>query len=129
VCQRLEFDEDTTAQVSMSVIEAGTNAIQHGHKKDPSKIVDIEFRLMPDALEVVVQDSGSGFDVSRVNGDVTSPSTSSILGAAASSSCAPAWTGWASGSPVQGAGPLVRTVPQGRQSLAGRRCGSRRRLG
>ena len=92
VCQRLEFDEDTTAQVSMSVIEAGTNAIQHGHKKDPSKIVDIEFRLMPDALEVVVQDSGSGFDVSRVNGDVTSPSTSSILGAAASSSCAPAWT-------------------------------------
>ena len=73
VCQRLEFDEDTTAQISMSVIEAGTNAIQHGHKRDPSKIVDIEFRLLPDALEVVVQDSGSGFDVSRVNGDVTSP--------------------------------------------------------
>ena len=73
VCQRLEFDEDTTAQVSMSVIEAGTNAIQHGHKKDASKIVDIEFRLLPDALEVVVQDTGSGFDLSRVNGDVTSP--------------------------------------------------------
>jgi len=73
VCQRLEFDEDTTAQVSMSVIEAGTNAIQHGHKRDASKVVDIEFRLLPDALEVVVQDTGTGFDVSRVNGDVTSP--------------------------------------------------------
>jgi serine/threonine-protein kinase RsbW len=73
VCQRLDFDEDTTAQVSMSVIEAGTNAIQHGHKRDATKIVDIEFRLLPDSLEVVVEDTGSGFDVAMVNGDVTSP--------------------------------------------------------
>jgi serine/threonine-protein kinase RsbW len=73
VCQRLEFDEDTAAQVSMSVIEAGTNAIQHGHKRDASKAVDIEFRLLPDTLEVVVQDMGSGFDVGAVNGDVTGP--------------------------------------------------------
>jgi hypothetical protein len=27
----MEFDEDTSSQVSMSVIEAGTNAVQHGH--------------------------------------------------------------------------------------------------
>jgi serine/threonine-protein kinase RsbW len=73
VCQRLAFDEDTAAQVSMSVIEAGTNAIQHGHHRDASKPVDIEFRLLPDTLEVVVSDSGSGFDLSAVNGDVTSP--------------------------------------------------------
>lgn len=73
VCQRLEFDDDTTAQVSMSVIEAGTNAIQHGHKRDPSKPVDIEFRLMTDTLEVVVNDSGPGFDLGAVNGDITTP--------------------------------------------------------
>lgn len=73
VCQRLEFDDDTAAQVSMSVIEAGTNAIQHGHKRDPSKPVDIEFRLAPDALEVVVSDTGPGFDLASVNGDVTAP--------------------------------------------------------
>lgn len=73
VCQRLKFDEDTCCQVSMSVVEAGTNAIQHGHGKDATKPVDFEFRLLPDALEIVVEDTGPGFDVSGVNGDITSP--------------------------------------------------------
>ena len=73
VCQRLKFDEDTACQVSMSVIEAGTNAIQHGHGKDASKPVDVEYRLFPESLEIVVADAGSGFDVGGVNGDITSP--------------------------------------------------------
>jgi serine/threonine-protein kinase RsbW len=73
VCQRLHFDDDTASQVSMSVIEAGTNAIQHGHGKDASKPVDIEFRLLPEALEVIIQDEGAGFDLAGVNGDITSP--------------------------------------------------------
>ena len=73
VCQRLHFDEDTCCQVSMSVIEAGTNAIQHGHGKNASKPVSFEFRLLPDALEITVQDTGPGFDLSGVNGDITSP--------------------------------------------------------
>jgi len=73
VCQRLHFDDDTASQVSMSVIEAGTNAIQHGHGKDASKPLDVEFRLLPEALEVIVQDEGPGFDVAGVNGDITSP--------------------------------------------------------
>lgn len=73
VCQRLQFDDDTCCQVSMSVIEAGTNAIQHGHKRDATKPVDVEFKMMPDQLEITVEDSGEGFDVGAVNGDVTSP--------------------------------------------------------
>jgi len=73
VCQRLEFDADTCCQVSMSVIEAGTNAIEHGHKRDASKPVDVEFHLHPDSIEVTVLDNGPGFDVASVNGDVTSP--------------------------------------------------------
>ena len=73
VCQRMSFDDDTTAQISMSVIEAGTNAIQHGHKRDASKNVDIEFHLNGDRFEVQVQDYGGGFDVSKVAHDVTAP--------------------------------------------------------
>ena len=73
VCEQLEFDEDTCSQVSMSVIEAGTNAIQHGHKKDASKMVDVEFRLLPQVLEVSVRDGGKGFDPGRVSADITSP--------------------------------------------------------
>ena len=45
VCERMEFDEDTSSQVSMSVIEAGTNAVQHGHKRDAAKFFEVEFRL------------------------------------------------------------------------------------
>ena len=73
VCERLEFVEDTSSPVSMSVIEAGTNAIQHGHHKDPSKMVDFDFHLRPGTLEVEVRDQGKGFDVGHIAGDVTSP--------------------------------------------------------
>ncbi len=73
VCQRMEFDEGTTSQVSMSVIEAGTNAIQHGHKRDPSRSFDARFELFGDRLEVEVTDQGEGFEPEQVNGDVTSP--------------------------------------------------------
>lgn len=73
VCVRMEFDGDTTSLISMSVIEAGTNAIQHGHRRDASKPVDIEFMLFDDRLEVVVHDTGSGFDPKSINGDATSP--------------------------------------------------------
>lgn len=73
VCERMEFDDDARARVTMSVVEAGTNAIQHGHGRDPSKPVDIEFRVLPDALEIIVHDVGKGFDITKVNGNVTSP--------------------------------------------------------
>jgi serine/threonine-protein kinase RsbW len=73
VCERLQFDSEAAAQVSMSVIEAGTNAIQHGHKRDATRPVDIEFQLHPDRIEVTVHDRGSGFDPGSINGDATSP--------------------------------------------------------
>jgi len=73
VCERMEFDEDTSSQVSMSVIEAGTNAVQHGHKRDSTMFFEVEFRLYPDRLEMDVRDSGKGFDVKKLVSDVTGP--------------------------------------------------------
>ena len=73
VCERMEFDEDTRMRVTMSVVEAGTNAIQHGHRRDANKPVDIEFHVLPDALEITVHDSGAGFDLNAINGNITSP--------------------------------------------------------
>lgn len=73
LCERMEFDEDASAQVAMSVIEAGTNAIQHGHKRDPSKSIDVAFEMRSDRLEVTVHDTGPGFDLSGIDGDVTAP--------------------------------------------------------
>ena len=73
ICERMEFDEDTTSQLSMSVIEAGTNAVQHGNRQDPSKTFDVQFTLHSDRLEVCVHDQGPGFDLSKLPTDVTSP--------------------------------------------------------
>jgi len=73
VCERMHFDTDTGSMVAMSVIEAGTNAIQHGHHRDASRLVDVDFRLFADRLEIAVHDSGPGFDLASVNGDVTRP--------------------------------------------------------
>ena len=73
LCEHLGLDDDTTSQISMSVIEAGTNAIQHGHKRDASKNVDVRFILHTDRIEIEVRDSGPGFDLLAVQGDITSP--------------------------------------------------------
>lgn len=73
LCERMEFDEDGCSQVSMSVIEAGTNAVQHGHRRDPALTFETNFHLFPDRLEVFVRDRGPGFDLSRVTPDVTTP--------------------------------------------------------
>ena len=73
ICERMAFDDAAAAQVSMSVIEAGTNAIQHGHGRDPSKSVDITFSVYDDRVEIKVHDAGHGFDPGAVNGDVTAP--------------------------------------------------------
>ncbi len=73
LCERLEFDEDACSQVTMSVIEAGTNAIQHGHRRDASKPVDTVFTVFPDRLEISVHDLGPGFNLEAVNGNMTSP--------------------------------------------------------
>lgn len=73
VCSRMHFDDEAVSSVTMAVIEAGTNAIQHGHLKDPSKSVEVEFRMHADLLEVIVHDHGAGFDVGRLTGDVTTP--------------------------------------------------------
>jgi serine/threonine-protein kinase RsbW len=73
LCERARFDEDASSQVTLSVIEAGTNAIQHGSHRDPAKPVDVTFFVHPDRIEVSVHDLGTGFDPEAVNGDITAP--------------------------------------------------------
>ncbi len=73
ISERLDFDDEGRMQISISVLEAGSNAIQHGNRIDPSKRVDLAFELHADRLEVVVHDRGKGFDVDKLLVDVTTP--------------------------------------------------------
>jgi serine/threonine-protein kinase RsbW len=60
------LDEDATHWVGVSVRESVINAIKHGNKFDPSKLVTVEFSLeptaVPAALVIRITDEGEGFD-------------------------------------------------------------------
>ena len=74
IIEQIGFDEEDADAVAISVIEAGTNAIQHGHKQDASKAVQFCFDLRPDRLLVRVEDTGPGFDLNAVTRlDPTTP--------------------------------------------------------
>jgi serine/threonine-protein kinase RsbW len=47
--------------VAISVIEACTNAIQHGYHEDGVSEVDVLFEMAKDRLTITVHDRGSGF--------------------------------------------------------------------
>jgi serine/threonine-protein kinase RsbW len=59
-------DEDKNA-LATAVIEAATNAIQHGNHNDAKKKVSVRFVVSPEKLEVIVKDQGHGFDPSKVD--------------------------------------------------------------
>lgn len=66
VADQMEFDGDQKDEIAISVLEACTNSIQHAHNHDPSLAVEVAFHVLPDRLEVTVQDHGTGFDVDLV---------------------------------------------------------------
>jgi len=72
IAKEMDFDEETKEQVNLAVIEAGTNAIKHGNKNDPSKAVRFRFDLSDDRLEIFIKDCGSGFKPDEI-GDPLSP--------------------------------------------------------
>jgi serine/threonine-protein kinase RsbW len=74
ILNHLDADEETAIAVATSVIEAGTNAIQHGHKLDPAKSVRFHFRFEGGSFDVWVTDTGPGFDLDRIQvSDPTRP--------------------------------------------------------
>jgi serine/threonine-protein kinase RsbW len=70
--KEMGFDEETTQQVNLAIIEAGTNAIKHGNGGDPGKTARFRFCIAEDKLTVFVRDCGSGFDLEDI-GDPLSP--------------------------------------------------------
>lgn len=72
IAKEMEFDDETKEHIDLAVIEAGTNAIRHGNRNDPSKRVHFRFCVSEDKLTVFVKDSGSGFKLESVQ-DPLSP--------------------------------------------------------
>lgn len=62
ITEYMDFEDLDRDAVAISVIEACTNAIQHGHHADGKRLVHLSFEMQEDSLIVVVTDEGQGFD-------------------------------------------------------------------
>lgn len=62
----LPIDEDAGYWMGIALREAVTNAIKHGNALDPEKKVDVELIVREDAVDIVVEDEGGGFDPAAV---------------------------------------------------------------
>ena len=74
VCDRIgrtaEMDEDTIHWIGVAVRESVINAIKHGNREHPGKLVTVEFDMRPASspteLVVRVRDQGEGFDPDEI---------------------------------------------------------------
>ena len=67
IATRMNFTIDEIEDIKISISEACTNAIQHayGENLNPEENkIDIKIYIVNNELEIVVQDHGSGFDLS-----------------------------------------------------------------
>ena len=71
MAQQMGFDEEALNAITIAVVEAGTNAIQHGNREDAAKATEVLFRKEPDRLVVVIRDEGDGFDPSQLGNPVS----------------------------------------------------------
>ncbi|MDI6809317.1 MAG: ATP-binding protein [Candidatus Eisenbacteria bacterium] len=66
VAASLGMGDDEKDAFSISILEAGTNAIQHGSKYDESKKIVFSFIVEDGSLSVLVKDEGPGFELDKV---------------------------------------------------------------
>ena len=66
IADQMSFEDDDKDAIAISVIEAGTNAIQHGNVFAEDKAVTFDFAVDQSGVVVEVEDHGSGFDPNRV---------------------------------------------------------------
>ncbi|HEX2922097.1 MAG TPA: ATP-binding protein [Bacteroidales bacterium] len=71
VTNEIGISKDYYGKILVSTMEGVNNAITHGNKLVPEKIVDIEIRFRNNELKIKISDQGSGFKP----GDVPDPTT------------------------------------------------------
>ena len=64
--------QDDYGKILVATLEAVNNAITHGNKADPQKIVDVEIKFEENNISITVTDEGHGFDPSTIP-DPTKP--------------------------------------------------------
>jgi serine/threonine-protein kinase RsbW len=64
--EKAGFDPDSQFAIKLALEEALINAIKHGNKLDKNKRVQVEWRVTPQFVEIMIEDEGPGFERSSV---------------------------------------------------------------
>lgn len=72
VCDVYNLNEDSYGNILIAVTEAVNNAIYHGNKNNPDKIINIGFESAEKEITFSVKDEGKGFDFNNLP-DPTDP--------------------------------------------------------
>lgn len=74
VVEGLCCSRDEANEIAISIIEACTNAIEHGNRQCPEENVRLGFQCEPGHLVVTVEDHGKGFDFKSYLEHIPDPS-------------------------------------------------------
>ena len=72
ICKTQDVTEDNYGNILIALTEAVNNAILHGNKCNPTKLVNVNIETSQGAMSVTVEDEGEGFDFNSVP-DPTAP--------------------------------------------------------
>ncbi len=72
LCETHQIQEEHYGNILIALTEAVNNAIYHGNKQDPDKVVKVQYEAGEDRFFFRIEDDGPGFDYENVP-DPTSP--------------------------------------------------------
>lgn len=72
LCRRAGWPSDEDYWLVTALREAVANAVRHGNRQDPSRLVRLEYSVADETVTICVEDEGEGFDPGEVP-DPTDP--------------------------------------------------------
>jgi len=78
--EELGWDREFTNAVSISAIEAASNAVEHGNGMDPGKRVGLRIELTRGKLLLAVRDEGPGVDATILDRPAPGPGDLAVRG-------------------------------------------------
>jgi serine/threonine-protein kinase RsbW len=61
-CKTHQFGEGDLFAIKLSLEEALVNAVKHGNKMDPAKVVRVQYQVNPQRADIAIEDQGAGFN-------------------------------------------------------------------
>lgn len=80
IANRLEFSVEAIEDIKIALSEACTNVIQHAYHNPSDELIDIQFFLFPDHLDITVKDDGKGFNPEDKATDKSNPEADGKFG-------------------------------------------------